>query len=61
MTFKEKITYATDVELEFYLNVYRHFNCDGIKCDGCIFSDEKGFCCFVSVSREYNRRKNIAE
>lgn len=61
MTFKEKTINATDIELEVYMSLYRHFNCCGIKCDNCLFSDETGFCCFMLAAREYNRRKNTAE
>lgn len=61
MTIKEKITHATDAELEFYLSGYGNFICNGIKCDDCLFADETGFCCFVLASIEYDRRKNIAE
>lgn len=57
MIFREKLTNASDIELEFYLKGYREFNCIGMKCQKCIFWDEIGNCRFVLANREYSRRK----
>lgn len=57
MELKEKLSNATDEQIERYWHSLYFFNCDGIKCKECLFRTQDHICLSLAVEAEKISRK----
>ena len=61
MTFKQKLSVASDMELDLYYSIFIKMPHCTTDCNHCLFSDETGACSFQMVYGEICKRHEPAD
>ena len=61
MNIREKLPWMSDENLNKFVSFLTDFNCKGLSCCNCLFTDDDGICIYGDVIDEYLDRYTPAE